>query len=636
VNQKKKKNRPFSSLGDAKPPRSSLSGEPDRRGAQLAATDPIAAAKAAAAARWNREAIESVIIAVVLAFLFRAFEAEAFVIPTGSMAPTLRGRYLSVQCEKCGNWHQVGASIDEVSHGNAITQTLCPMCQHPNMTAEPVGTSLVSTYPGLNGDRILVNKFAYDSGDPQRWDVIVFKFPANAKQNYIKRLVGLPNESLRIEQGDVYTRGPNESEWTIQRKPPAKLWAMLQPVHDSHFVSDELIDCGWPTRWQPQSNGTDNSWQTDDHGRSFSLDATASTDLQWLRYEHTVAATEYWQMIEDKEPLPTDDIFGPRPSLITDFYAYNAKVHYRQNRSSSPSGVCGAHWVGDLAVTCDVELKSDGGVVALELIESTQRYQCHFDLKTGQARLLLVSDTSSFDAVEGASPSQERQASTFVRGNARHQIKFANVDNQLFVWVDGKHITFDGPTTFSNARRQRPRWSQADPGDLSPIGLGIQGASATVHRLQVQRDIYYVAVKPNSDGMIIEYSRPAVGRSLDTLSRWMRAHLAPGDSGTVQLDDYFRFPEAWSEGDLFDQRGAEEFDLHEDQFFPMGDNSPSSKDARIWEGDHYVPRELLLGKAFMIYYPQGQIPGFPGRMSLEGVRVIDALPPDFTRMGLIR
>ena len=38
-----------------------------------------------------RETVESIVIAFVLAFLFRTFEAEAFVIPTGSMAPTLMG-----------------------------------------------------------------------------------------------------------------------------------------------------------------------------------------------------------------------------------------------------------------------------------------------------------------------------------------------------------------------------------------------------------------------------------------------------------------------------------------------------------------------------------------------------------------
>ena len=44
----------------------------------------------------GRETFESIVVAFVLAFLFRAFEAEAFVIPTGSMAPTLLGRHKDV------------------------------------------------------------------------------------------------------------------------------------------------------------------------------------------------------------------------------------------------------------------------------------------------------------------------------------------------------------------------------------------------------------------------------------------------------------------------------------------------------------------------------------------------------------
>ena len=49
-------------------------------------------------------------IAFILAFLFRTFEAEAFVIPTGSMAPTLMGRHKDLKCEKCGYPYQVSAS----------------------------------------------------------------------------------------------------------------------------------------------------------------------------------------------------------------------------------------------------------------------------------------------------------------------------------------------------------------------------------------------------------------------------------------------------------------------------------------------------------------------------------------------
>ena len=59
-----------------------------------------------------RETIESVVIAFVLAFLFRTFEAEAFVIPTGSMAPTLMGRNKDLVCPECGCPYQVSASSE--------------------------------------------------------------------------------------------------------------------------------------------------------------------------------------------------------------------------------------------------------------------------------------------------------------------------------------------------------------------------------------------------------------------------------------------------------------------------------------------------------------------------------------------
>ena len=57
-----------------------------------------------------RETVESVIIAFVLAFLFRTFEAEAFVIPTGSMAPTLMGKHKDLECPMCHYRYQVSAS----------------------------------------------------------------------------------------------------------------------------------------------------------------------------------------------------------------------------------------------------------------------------------------------------------------------------------------------------------------------------------------------------------------------------------------------------------------------------------------------------------------------------------------------
>src|SRR5260221_4628460 len=57
-----------------------------------------------------RETIESIVVAFVLAFLFRTFEAEAFVIPTGSMAPTLYGQQRDVTCTQCGTRFAAGGS----------------------------------------------------------------------------------------------------------------------------------------------------------------------------------------------------------------------------------------------------------------------------------------------------------------------------------------------------------------------------------------------------------------------------------------------------------------------------------------------------------------------------------------------
>lgn len=151
--------------------------------------------------RAARETIESIIVAVILFLLFRSFLVEPFVIPTGSMAPTLQGRHMDVACEKCGFQYRTGASIENGGAGQ-VEKTTCPICRYTmtlNKHQDPNQRS-------FNGDRILVSKFAYELSEPERWDVIVFKYPGNAKQNYIKRLVGLPNETLWIRHGDIYCR----------------------------------------------------------------------------------------------------------------------------------------------------------------------------------------------------------------------------------------------------------------------------------------------------------------------------------------------------------------------------------------------------------------------------------------------
>src|SRR5947209_16730887 len=79
---------------------------------------PVAADKSAPPDGGWRETIESVAMAVILALLFRGFVAEAFVIPTGSMAPTLDGRHKDLKCPKCGKWYEVTCSSEQRSDGS--------------------------------------------------------------------------------------------------------------------------------------------------------------------------------------------------------------------------------------------------------------------------------------------------------------------------------------------------------------------------------------------------------------------------------------------------------------------------------------------------------------------------------------
>ena len=58
-----------------------------------------------------------------------------------------------------------------------------------------------------DGEYILVNRLAYKIGNPVRGDIIVFSFPMDPKQDLIKRVIGLPGESISVQDGKVMING---------------------------------------------------------------------------------------------------------------------------------------------------------------------------------------------------------------------------------------------------------------------------------------------------------------------------------------------------------------------------------------------------------------------------------------------
>lgn len=99
------------------------------------------------------EAMESVIVAVLLAVLIRLFVIEPFYIPSGSMEPTLR--------------------------------------EH---------------------DRIIVSKLNYRVKEPQRGDIVVFKYPLDTKRNFVKRLIAKGGETVAIKNSKLYINGEQVPE----------------------------------------------------------------------------------------------------------------------------------------------------------------------------------------------------------------------------------------------------------------------------------------------------------------------------------------------------------------------------------------------------------------------------------------
>lgn len=101
---------------------------------------------------------------------------------------------------------------------------------------EPFQIPSGSMLPTLEvGDFILVNKYAYglrlpvagtkilEVDDPERGDVIVFRYPEDGSTNYIKRVVGLPGDRVRYEDREIFINGEKVDSRFVARLPPAEL-----------------------------------------------------------------------------------------------------------------------------------------------------------------------------------------------------------------------------------------------------------------------------------------------------------------------------------------------------------------------------------------------------------------------------
>ena len=98
--------------------------------------------------REGKEWLQSILVALVLTLIIRTYVVQAFKIPSGSMRPTL-----------------------------------------------------------MEGDKLFVNKFVYRFHEPERGDIVVFKYPQDPKKDFIKRFVASGGEEVEIRDGKIIVNG---------------------------------------------------------------------------------------------------------------------------------------------------------------------------------------------------------------------------------------------------------------------------------------------------------------------------------------------------------------------------------------------------------------------------------------------
>jgi signal peptidase I len=77
-----------------------------------------------------------------------------------------------------------------------------------NMISARIRVDGASMEPTLvSGEYVIVSKLSYRFGTPQRGDIIVFHFPRDPKEEYIKRVIGLPGDEVQVRHGSVYVNG---------------------------------------------------------------------------------------------------------------------------------------------------------------------------------------------------------------------------------------------------------------------------------------------------------------------------------------------------------------------------------------------------------------------------------------------
>ncbi len=498
-----------------------------------------------------KETFESIVVAFILAFVFRAFVVEAFVIPTGSMAPTLLGQHVRVTDEQSGYIFNVDAGGPaELRRERAA---ISPMTRFPNVL--PQGTL---TYAG---DRILVQKYIYMISPPRRWDVVVFKNPQarnddgtpGPSTNYIKRLIGLPDEQIALLDGNVYVKPIGAERFVIARKTdrPKTQRAVFRPIYHSQFIP---VDGGRMSEAR-RYGGVRYTWAT-----------------PWVAQGE---AADAWR-IEGRRSYAYD---SDRPGRIA-FEFRRGRFHtpdmmYPYNQFRSANQVQTIEPIEDVRLAVTVQPLGPGAEVTLstttrfdDLNGAVERISAGIDA-AGRVTL-QATNLERRDAPRDLQPPRQW---TPLEPGRNTTIELWCVDQQAMVWIDGRLVLERGYEMSLDQLRAR-----GAPANLPAVEIQVGGGPMVLHNVELDRDLYYAATSrieiDRATGGLERIGARVLG---DPLRIGADEYFCVGDNGPMSHDGRF-----WGANDPWVRH----------RYFPYAPDSYG-----------LVPGELLVGRAFFVYFP---------------------------------
>ncbi|MBK7874916.1 MAG: signal peptidase I [Planctomycetes bacterium] len=484
-------------------------------------TSPAAKKEPERPSRW-RDHIEAATMAIVVAVMLKYFAIEAYQIPSGSMQPTLMGS----------------------PEANVF-------------------------------DRILVDKLSFHLRDPERWEVCVFKYPLDRSKSFIKRLVGMPGEELRVLYGDLWTRANASEPWKVLRRPePVQevVWKRLDPAEQRYLA------------WKPDLGAR--TWVM--HGRE-GFEARGSGAVRL--------------------PAEGDSI----RDLYCDGYPESMTPKLKQSDHVRREVASGFNDVGDVRVEGRIAAKASLKSFTIELREGERTYS--FVLPGPAAPQGLPPWKVDVPASSKAFP--EQPDSNVLKSDSRSEdakrlaagssVSFAvqNMDDLVQLEVDGDVVWQIEVPAASDQR--------------SSITLRVDG-DADLDRLQLYRDIFYT----QGPGMRSEFVIPAdsyvfMGDNTQDSSdsrEWKLASYkweGPGSNGEWVRGNRRGNPSSLRDDPnpkrVIEAGGARLFfrdewgELHTFRETPgcEGPLTPAS----------YVPRGLITGRAVLVFWPWWPMtPGF--------------------------